>query len=243
MNTETQTINVNGIQVQVVRKNIKNLHLGVYPPSGRVRVAAPEVLSNDAVRLAVVAKLGWIKRQQAAFNAQERQSKRQIVGGESHDFLGRRYRLRFIPASKSARITLRGKSYLEMHASADLTHVQREQVLQRWYRQQLKQLIPSMLEEWSAVLGVETPTWGIKRMKTKWGSCNIGAKRIWLNLELIKKPLRCLEYVIVHELVHLLERHHNDHFMQILDSVMPMWRSHRTELNRLPLAHEDWSDA
>ena len=117
---------------------------------------------------------------------------------------------------------------------------QREQVLQRWYREQLKALIPPLLEKWQSVLGVQVADWGIKKMKTKWGACNIDARRIWLNLELAKKPVQCLEYIIVHELVHLLERHHNDRFQKLMDQFMPQWRLHREELNRGPLGYEDW---
>ena len=239
MNTEKHQITVSGLTVEVVRKAIKNLHLGVYPPHGRVRVAVPLAVSDEAVRLAVIGKLAWIKRQQAKFEAQPRQSRREMVRGESHYFLGQRYRLRVIEHHAAGKVVLRNASidlYVRPETSAD----QREQVVQRWYRSQLKALIPSLLDKWQLVLGVQVADWGIKKMKTKWGACTIDARRIWINLELAKKPVQCLEYIIVHELVHLIERHHNDRFQKLMDQFMPQWRLHREELNRGPLGYENW---
>jgi predicted metal-dependent hydrolase len=241
MNTEKRQIVVNGLVIQIVRKAIKNLHLGVYPPNGRVRVAAPLAVTDNAVRLAVIGKLGWIKRQQARFEAQPRQSEREMVSGESHYFLGRRYRLRVIPHDGAAKVVLRSRSGMELHARAEAAAAQRERVLHRWYRQQLKKLVPPLLEKWEAALGVQAADWRIKKMKTKWGTCTVEARRIWLNLELAKKPVKCLEYLILHELAHLLERHHNDRFIALMDKHLPQWRLHRAELNSAPLAHETWS--
>ncbi len=226
--------------VEVVRKQIKNLHLGVYPPHGRVRVAAPLVVSDDAVRLAVIGKLGWIKRHRAKFEAQPRQSRREMVGGESHYFMGRRYRLRVIEHQGPGKVVMRS-NFMELYVRPEISAEQREQVLQRWYREQLRSAIPPMLEKWQPVLGVQVDDWGIKKMKTKWGSCNTRARRIWLNLELAKKPAKCLEYIIVHEMAHLLEKHHNEQFLALMDKLMPQWRLYRAELNRAPLAHETWS--
>jgi len=226
--------------VDVVRKEIKNLHLGVYPPDGRVRVAAPLLISDDAVRLAVIGKLGWIRRQRAKYEAQPRQSQRQMVSGESHYFLGRRYRLRVQQRDSPPRVALRGKTAIEIFARPGATTEQRLSVLQRWYRQQLKTLLPPLLEKWQQALGVQIDDWGIKRMKTRWGTCNIGAMRLWFNLELAKKPERCLEYVVVHELMHLLERHHDDRFTALMDRHLTNWRQLRSELNQAPLAHEHW---
>jgi predicted metal-dependent hydrolase len=239
MNTDHQIV-VSGLPVQIVRKGIKNLHLGVYPPHGRVRVAAPMAVTDDAVRLAVIDKLGWIKRQRAKFAAQPRQSDREMVRGESHYFLGTRYRLRIVPASGAASIVLRNKNSMELHVRPDATVDQRVAALHQWYRQQLRDLIPPLLKKWEKALGVDAATWGIKKMKTKWGSCNAAARRIWLNLELAKKPVQCLEYVIAHELAHLIERHHNDRFIGLMDRHLPHWRLSRQELNATPLAHETW---
>jgi predicted metal-dependent hydrolase len=240
MSTKTHKITISGMAVEIVRKDIKNLHLGVYPPDGRVRVAVPLAVNDDAVRLAVIGKLGWVKRQRAKFAAQSRQSRREMISGESHYYLGRRYRLRVVEHDEANRVVLRNKSTLELQVRRKTSAEQRERVLQRWYRSQLRLLIPPLLEKWEARLGVQAAQWGIKRMKTKWGSCNVGARRIWLNLELAKKPARCLEYLVVHELVHLLERHHNDRFTAIMDKSLPQWRLYRDELNAAPLAHEAW---
>jgi predicted metal-dependent hydrolase len=188
-----------------------------------------------------ITKLGWIKRQQAKFAAQPRQSQREMVGGESHYFLGQRYRIRIIDAPGPGKIVLRNKSIIEMHVRPDTDTAQRELILSRWYRVQLKQMIPPLLEKWQPLLGVQAAAWGIKRMKTKWGSCNIAERRIWLNLELAKKSPPCLEYILVHELLHLLERHHNDRFAALLERHMPTWRSCRDELNSAMLGHEQWN--
>jgi len=229
------------LAVHVVRKTIKNLHLGVYPPNGRVRVAAPMALTDDAVRLAVISRLGWIKRQRAKFEGQSRQSEREMVTGESHYFLGRRYRLRVVNHDGAASVTIRNNKIIELHMRPDATCKGRELALQRWYRQRLKTLIPPLIEKWQDRLGVQVADWGVKRMKTKWGACNANARRVWLNLELVKKPVQCLEYIVVHELIHLLERHHNDRFTTVLEKLLPRWRVWRDMLNHAPLAHENWS--
>jgi hypothetical protein len=240
MSTEKHRITVNGLSVEVVRKTIKNLHLGVYPPRGRVRVAAPMRVSDAAVRLAIIGKLGWIKRQRARFEAQPRQSRREMVSGESHYFLGQRYRLRVVSHGVASKVLVRSKTTIELHVPPGTNARHREMMLERWYRQQLRELIPTLLEKWQTILGVEVAAWGIKKMKTKWGSCNMKARRIWVNLELAKKPVQCLEYIVVHEIVHLIERHHDDRFISIMDQHLPQWRLHRDELNRMPLGHSSW---
>ena len=239
MNTSGHEIKVGSLSVRIVRKAIKNLHLGVYPPNGRVRVAAPLAVSDEAVRLAVIGKLSWIKRQRERFLNQPRQSKREMVGGETHYFLGRRYRLRVVASDGPANVHCR-KSGLDLHIRSSASVGQREWALQEWYRQQLKDLIPSLLEKWECTVGIRAAEWGVKKMKTKWGSCNISARRIWLNLELAKRPVQCLEYILVHELVHILERHHSDRFKAHMDEFLPHWRVYRDELNRAPLGHEEW---
>lgn len=229
------------MRVQVFRKGIKNLHLGVYPPHGRVRVAAPLRVSDDAVRLAVIGKLGWIKRQRAKFEAQSRQSAREMVSGESHYFLGRRYRLRVVEHDGATGVELRNKPKLELHVRPETDAGQRERILHQWYRQQLKELIPPLIEKWQAVLGVRVAEWGVKKMKTRWGTCNIEARRIWVNLELAKKPVQCLEYIVVHELAHLIARHHDDRFVVLMNQHLPQWRAQRAALNAAPLAHSSWN--
>ena len=233
-------ISVSGIAVEVVRKDIKNLHLGVYPPMGRVRVAAALVVNDEAVRLAVIDKLGWIKRQRAKFAKQPRQSEREMVNGESHYFLGRRYRLRVHEQEGAARVALRGVASMNLFVRPGSNVEKREAVLQDWHRTSLRSVIADMLAQWQPKLGVQTAHWGIKKMKTKWGSCNVSARRIWLNLELAKKPVQCLEYIVVHELVHLLERNHTERFTALMDRHLPDWRTRREVLNGSPLGHEAW---
>jgi len=239
MAIETFTLNVSGLEVRVTRKDIKNLHLAVYPPDGQVRLSAPRSMSEDALRLAVVTRLGWIRRQQAKFAAQERQGEREMVGGESHYVWGVRYRLQVEEADLPPRIQIGGGKLL-LRVRPGTSPEKRLAILNAWYRAELKARIPSLLETWLSVIGVELSAWGIKRMKTRWGTCNTAQKRIWLNLELAKKPPQCLEYVLVHELVHLLERHHNDRFRELMDGFLPLWRQFREDLNRYPLAHEEW---
>ena len=227
--------------MEIVRKAIKNLHLGVYPPNGRVRVAAPVRVCDEAVRLAVISRLGWIKRQRTRFHAQERQSAREYVSRESHYFLGRRYLLNVIESTGPSRVSRKGLTILELQISKRAGRRRREQILLGWYRKNLKALILPLIEKWEAKMGTKVESWGVRRMKTKWGSCNSAEQRIWLNLELAKKPIYCLEYILVHEMVHLTERHHNDRFTMLMDQFMPNWRAHRDELSHAPLAHEMWS--
>jgi predicted metal-dependent hydrolase len=205
-----------------------------------VRVAAPLRVSNDAVRLAVIGKLAWIKRQQANFTGQDRQSAREYISGESHYFLGQRYRLNVVVQDGSAHVAIRNNRTIDLFVREGSDTAQRERAFLAWYRQQLKELIPPLIVQWEAIVNVKVAEWGVKRMKTKWGACNIKARRIWLNLELAKKPVQCLEYITVHEMVHLLERHHNDRFTTLMDGFTPQWRHHREELNRAPLGDETW---
>lgn len=237
---ENRRIDVGGTPVEVVRKNIKHLHLGVYPPEGQVRVAAPTYVDDDAVRLAVVARLGWIRRRQAEFRRQDRQTQRRLVSGESHYVDGRRYRLAVVEHDGPSVVRLRNRTTMELRVRPTADRDAREAVLQRWYRRRIRERLPALLAAWEPRLGVQVAEVRIRRMKTRWGTCNADARRIWLNLELAKKPASCLEYIVVHEMVHLIERRHNDRFRELMDGVMPRWRSYRDELNRAPLAHEDW---
>jgi len=231
---------VRGIPVEVVRKDIKNLHLGVYPPSGRVRVAAPLRLNDEAVRLAVISRLGWIHRRQAEFEQQGRQSQRELVAGESHYFQGRRYRLDVIEDQGSPSVRLSNGTTMGLRVRRGSDRDTREAVLQQWYRRRLREQLPPLLAKWEPKVGVTVSDVRIKKMKTLWGSCNAKARRIWLNLELAKKPALCLEYILVHEMVHILERHHSERFRSLMDRLMPPWRLRRQGLNRAPLAHEEW---
>jgi predicted metal-dependent hydrolase len=163
-----------------------------------------------------------------------------MVNGESHYFLGRRYHLSVHEHDAPARVAIRGIASLDLFVRPGTSAEQREAILLRWHREQLKELVPSLLDKWQPVLGVQAAAWGIKKMKTKWGSCNAAAGRIWLNLELAKKPVQCLEYIVVHELLHLIERHHDDRFAALMTQHLPRWKRAREMLQTMPLAHEDW---
>jgi hypothetical protein len=229
-------ITVGGVEVAVLRKAIRHLRLAVYPGDGRVRIAAPLALSDTAIRLAIVSRMEWIRRQLARFEGQPCPSGQEMVSGERHFFLGQGYRLNVIPRQGPARVALSASTAsVDLYIRPAATTQDRARVLQRWYRQELRGLIPPLLARWQPVLGVQAAEWGVRRMRTRWGSCNIRARRIWLSLELARKPVECLEYVLVHELVHLLERRHNQRFIAYMDQFLPTWRLARAELNRLPL--------
>lgn len=225
---------IGDLLIDVVKKDIKNLHLGVYPPDGRVRIASPSKVSDESIRLFAISKLSWIKKQQAKFQAQSRQSPREYVSGESHYYKGDRYLLNVIYHQAPPKVVIRNKTYIDLYVREGSSQQQREKVLIEWYRQQLKAELPDLIAQWQQIIGVSINDWGVKKMRTKWGTCNIQAKRIWLNLELIKKPQHCLEYVIVHELVHLLERNHGDLFKAYMNKFMPNWMFYKEELNYLP---------
>ena len=242
MNTKVSRshIEVQGIAVEVVRKDIKNFYIAVHPPNGQVRASAPLTFDDDAVRMAVITRLNWIRRQQVAFSKQDRQSQREFVTGESHYFAGRRYRLEIVEQDTPPTVWIPNNTKIALSVRPDSDRNTRESVLHRWYRQHLRTQIPPLLEKWETKIGVSVNEVRIKKMKTLWGSCNVDAKRIWLNLELAKKPESCLVYILVHEMVHLFEREHNDRFRALMDKFLPQWRTYRDTLNRAPLAHENW---
>jgi len=232
---EKYTLDILGTPIEVVRKNIKNLHLAVYPPDGRVRVAAPLHMTEDAVRLAIITRISWIRKKQKAFHNQERQSRREMITGESHYFRGRRYRLKVVEINRPQTVKFSNNSTIELRVRPNSDRAKREAVLNEWYRKKLKEQIPAMISEWEPRIGVTVADWGVRKMKTRWGSCNTKARRIWLNLELAKKSLPCLEYVVVHEMLHLIERHHNDRFKSLMSELLPNWQTTRDELNRSPI--------
>lgn len=239
MSTETHEITISNITIDVVRKDIKNLHLAVYPPTGRVRIATPLRVNDEAVRLFAISKLSWIKKHQKNFGGQVRESVREYVSGESHYYNGKRYLLNVKQTDSVPKVVV-GHRYIDLYVRSNFARKERALVLTRWYRKQLKEQIPFIIKKWEQKMGVKVTEFGVKQMKTKWGTCNIEAKRIWVNLELAKKPTHCLEYIIVHEMVHLLERHHNDRFIAHINKFIPNWKQYRDELNRLPISHTDW---
>ncbi|MDO6462077.1 SprT family zinc-dependent metalloprotease [Granulosicoccaceae sp. 1_MG-2023] len=233
------SMEIGSIVMQINRKAIKHLHISVLPPDGRVRISAPETMSDTAIRMAVISRIPWIRKQQSDFARQPRQSDREMVSGESHYLWGRRYRLDVIERPGRHEVS-HGKDRLQLYVGPGTSRDNRAQVLDTFYRQALKARVAELLPVWQQRADVDVAAWGVKRMKTKWGSCNTQARRIWLNLELAKKPPECLEYILVHELVHLLERNHNERFKAHMDRLLPDWRERRTLLNLMPLAHNHW---
>lgn len=240
MSTASAYLTVRGINVDIVYKDIKNLHIGVYPPVGRVRVAAPRRLDQEQIRLAVIQRLPWIKRQRQQLQDAARQSPREMVTGESHYVWGVRTRLKVVERPGRPHVELDGDRLL-LYVAPDTDLDARYKQLQDWHREQLRLAIPPLLDRWQPVVGREVPRWSVRRMKTKWGSCNRETGHIWFNLELAKKHPLCLEYIVVHEMTHLLERNHGERFMKLMDSSMPDWRNRRDQLNAAPLADEEWS--
>lgn len=236
-----EELRIADVQIEIVKKNIKNLHLSVHPPYGRVRIAAPKTMSDEAIRVFAICKLSWIKKQRLKFQNQDRQSEREFISGESHYFLGRRYLLNVIYTSKKQRVELIKNNQIDLYVRENSTTEQREKVMSEWYRSFLKEQIPVIISKWEKEIGVKVNFWGVKLMKTKWGTCNIEAKRIWLNLELAKKSPRCLEYIIVHEMIHLLERNHNDRFHAYMDMFMPNWKEIKAELNGMVFENSNWT--
>jgi predicted metal-dependent hydrolase len=234
-------IEISDFTIDVVRKNIKNMHLAVYPPTGRIRIAAPLNIDDDAVKLFAISKLAWIKRNQRNFKQQDRQSARSYIQRESHYFQGRRYLLRVTEHDAPPFVEIKSKTYIDLYIRPETTIAKRNEIMNEWYRTELKKQIPEIIKTWETKLGLEIDDWQVKLMKTKWGSCNIEKRKIWLNLELAKKPIYCLEYIIVHEMLHLLERHHNDIFLNYMNTYLPKWKQIKSELNKLPVSHADWN--
>ena len=226
------TIIVSDIEIEVTKKNIKNLHLSVHPPNGQVRISAPKRMTYEAIRLFAVSKVNWIKKQRERFANQERIPERQFVSGESHYFFGTRYLLNIIYISSGkTKIEIRNKKYIDLYIRDGTSKEKRADLIKEWYREELKAVIPPMIEKWEKIMGLKVNEWRVKQMKTRWGTCNTVDKRIWLNLELAKKPPHCLEYIIVHEMAHLIERGHGDKFKAIMEKYYPNWRNVKAELN------------
>ena len=239
--TDMPQIALGELRIDVTYKDIKNVHLSVYPPNGSVRISAPLRLDLTTIRIFAISRLNWIRKQQAKLTAQTREPARDFVGRESHYHFGQRYLLKITEVEAPPKVVLK-HSTIEMQVRPGTPREKRETILDEWYRQRLKEVVPRIILRWEKAIGVDVKAFGIKKMKTKWGSCNPGAGRIWLNLELAKRPVSCIEYVTVHEMVHLLERKHGERFRARMDEILPMWRYHREELNKGPLSHQSWSD-
>ena len=232
-------VKLGNIAVDVVLKDIKNVHLSVHPPTGRVTISAPSRMNFDTIRVFAISKLGWIKQQQRKLQEQERETAREYLDRESHYVWGRRYLLKLSESEQSPSVELKhNRMHLRVRPGTDET--KRHAIVEAWYREQVKQAVPPLVAKWEQSIGVKVQRIFVQRMKTKWGSCNHRARTIRLNTDLAKKPRECLEYLVVHELVHLLEPTHNARFIDLMDQFMPKWSFYRQRPNRLPVRHESW---
>lgn len=227
------------ITVDVIQKDIKNLHLSVHPPAGKVRISAPMRMDLDTIRVFTISKLAWIKSQQKKLREQERETPREYLERESHYVWGKRYLLKLVEKDAAPNVELKhNKMVLQLRPAAN--QAKRQEVLDAWYREQLKEVVPHLIAKWEKIIGVKTGKFFVQKMKTKWGSCSPVKKNIRINTDLAKKPLQCLEYIVAHELTHLRERSHNEHFTALMDAHMPQWRQYREMLNKLPLTYQQW---
>lgn len=226
---------VGGINIEVLKKNIKNIHLGVYPPDGRVRVAAPLYTTDENIRLLIISKLKWIKDQREKFLSQERQSKREYVSGESFYLWGRQYLLRVIETNGQSKVKIENNKQINLYVKKSLTVMDKEKIMNNWYRKELKKKLPDIIKKYENIINVPVNDYGIRIMKTKWGSCNTSLGKIWINLQLVKRPVNCLEYVVAHEIIHLIEKNHNDNFKELINKYYPNWKSAKEELNKFIL--------
>ena len=232
-------IHLGEITVDVLKKDIKNIHLSVYPPTGKVRISAPLHMDIDTIRLFAISKLGWIKQHQQKLREQVRETPREYLDRESHYVWGKRYLLKVIEKNLAPEVALKHSTLL-LRVRPGSGEEKKQAILEEWYREQLKAAVPPLIAKWEPLLGVKVNRLFVQRMKTKWGSCNPCSGSIRLNTELAKKPPECLEYIVVHEMVHLLEPTHNRHFVVLIDQFIPKWQFYRDNLNRLPVRHESW---
>ncbi|TVM00799.1 MAG: metal-dependent hydrolase [Candidatus Brocadia sp. WS118] len=233
-------IQLRNLPIDVIQKDIKHIHLSVYPPLGRVRISAPLRMDLETIRVFAISKLSWIKKQQQRLLSQEREAPREYLTQESHYYLGKRYLMKVIEHNATPKVILKHNA-IELYVRPDTSAEKKRVVLDKWYRKKLKEIVPEYIAYWKKKMRLEDVEYALKRMKTKWGTCTREARRIWLNLELAKKPKECIEYIIVHEMVHLLERHHNERFIAYMNNYLPRWRFCKEELNKSPLPHENWS--
>lgn len=228
------TITVNNIEIEVTRKKIKNIHLSVHPPYGKVKISSPMHVNDDALILFVISKMEWLQNQIYKFRLQDKVKETNYINGETHFFLGKPYLLNVIEIDKgSPKVQIRNKKYIDIYVKRDSSKEKREKVIKEWYREELKKEIPPLIEKWEEVIGEKVLDFGVKQMRTRWGTCNIKNRRIWINLELAKKPPQHLEYVIVHEIMHLVERGHGPFFQRLMDKFYPEWRNIKQELNKI----------
>lgn len=220
---------INDIEVEIHKKNIKNINLMILPPNGKVRISAPIRTKDEAIKKIVISKLDWIQKQIAKFEAQPEEKKIEYISGEDHYVWGKQYQMIIKHAQRNS-IEIIGNKLILYVKEASTTQ-QRQKIMIEWYREQLKDRLPQLFEKWEKIIGVKAESVRVKDMLTRWGSCNTRDKRIWINLQLAKKPIECLEYVVVHELVHLLEKSHNMVFKGYMDEFLPDWPTTKNLLN------------
>ena len=234
-----EVIQLGSIPVDVNFKAIKNLHLSVLPPEGKVRVSAPLNMKLEIIRIYLISKLGWIQREQRKFRTQDRETPREFIPRESHYLWGKRFLMRIIEADEAPSVSLSPK-HLNLTIRPGTIESRRSEIVEEWYRQNLRTKAIELITQWEAILGVKSGQLFIQKMKTKWGACSPESGNIRLNTELAKKPVECLEYIIVHELVHLIEPSHNSRFQSLMSSHLPHWRNRKDLLNSLPVKQESW---
>ncbi|HTF88727.1 MAG TPA: SprT family zinc-dependent metalloprotease [Planctomycetota bacterium] len=232
-------LELGGFALEVVRKDIKNVHLSVHPPSGRVRIAAPERMGLEVIRLYVITKLDWIRQQQGKLNEQEREGPREYLDRESHYVGGRRRLLKVVEVDGVPSVQVKHRT-LHLTVRPGASEATKAAVLAGWYRDTLRTSAQPIIESWEHRLAVQVRALYVQQMKTKWGSCNPKHRTIRLNTELAKKPRECLEYIVVHEMLHLLESPHTPRFFELMNWNLPGWQETRALLNRLPAGHQRW---
>ena len=230
---KTELLQIGSVEIEVTFKPIKNLHLSVHPPYGHVTISSPEIYDLEKVKIYAATKLAWIKKEQKKFREQEREEPRDFRTQESHYFLGTRYLLKLIPAKRN-KVELKGKKLNLYTADPDNKELNRK-TLYSFYRKELRKKIEDYTAQYSQSMDLDFPEFKIRTMKTKWGSCSTNSKRLWFNIELAKKPLECIEYIVVHEMVHLTERNHNKRFVLLMDQYYPNWQVQKKVLNELPI--------
>jgi len=232
---KSDTLQIGPVEIEVTFKEIKNLHLSVHPPYGKVTISSPVFYDIEKVKIYAATKLAWIKKEQAKIQSQEREEPKLLITQESHQFLGKRYLLKVIESSRPKLILKHNN--LELFAIRNATLEQKRKTLHNWYKKELESLLVKLLIAYAKEMNISDFNFGVRKMKTKWGSCSIEKRMLWFNVELAKKPIECIEYIVVHELVHLLERNHNKNFIILMDKFLPNWRIQKKILNELPLGY------
>jgi len=234
-------INIANITIEVIKKGIKNLHIAVYPPIGRVRIAAPEKTTDEAIRLFGISKLSWIKKNKQKYLQQERENQREYVEGESLMYKGKRYVLKLANNTPQNKIIIKNKKYIEISSKTFENEIEIGKQYENWLREELKEIVKVKITKWEKVTKLKVKSWKIQKMKTRWGSCNKKTGNILINFELIKKSENCIDYVVLHEIIHLIEPKHNKNFVRLLDKYLPKWLQFKQELNDGMLPHANWN--